>query len=231
MNYIIIPARYDSTRFPGKPLALINDLPMAVMTYRQCVKADGFDEVILLTDSKAIYDECTDYGITCALHQVEAENGTERIGKYADECLEESDLVVNVQCDEPLMDPSIPQRILFNLKHKNDAIWTAVRKIREGPEMYNIDVVKCHVKDGTIEPQDFGRVYIPGFDWVHIGVYGYSVKRLKEYVAKPTTVSERTYRLEQLRWMEPLYSITVSYNGIGVDRPEHIAMVEERLSA
>jgi 3-deoxy-manno-octulosonate cytidylyltransferase (CMP-KDO synthetase) len=229
VNYIIIPARYESTRFPGKPLALINDLPMVVMTYRQCEKVYSV-EVLVVTDSKAIYDECLDYGINCALHDTDADNGTERIGYYAAAFLEDSDLIVNVQCDEPLMDPSIPQRVLFNLRLKPDSVWTAVRKLHDGPEINNNDVVKCHVDDGKIHPQDFGRVYIPGFDWVHIGVYGYSVKRLKQYIQKPMSVSEKTYRLEQLRWQEPIACITVMYNGIGVDRPEHIAMIEERLS-
>lgn len=231
MNYIIIPARYDSTRFPGKPLALINDLPMAVMTYRACQEAGGFDDVILLTNSKAIYDECNDYGINCELHEVEAENGTERIGLYAATCMDEDDLIVNVQCDEPLMTADIPQRLLFNLKNKPGMVWTAARYMRGTTDMTSQDVVKCEVKSGFIHPQDFSRTYMPGFDWVHVGVYAYSVGRLREYVERGSTVSERTYRMEQLRWQEPLAAITVSYNGVSVDRPEHIAMVEERLKA
>jgi CMP-2-keto-3-deoxyoctulosonic acid synthetase len=97
--------------------------------------------------------------------------------------------------------------------------------------MSSVDVVKCHVKDGFIEPQDFGRVYIPGFDWAHVGVYAYTAGRLKEYVQKPPSVSEKSYRLEQLRWQEPLACFTVDYKGIGVDRPEDIKRVEERLPA
>jgi len=88
--------------------------------------------------------------------------------------------------------------------------------------------VKCALENGRIK--GFDRLYSPGYDWVHVGVYGYSGKNLKRYLELGESVSERTYRLEQLRWPEPLAAIEVDYNGIGVDRPEHINKVEERLA-
>jgi CMP-2-keto-3-deoxyoctulosonic acid synthetase len=136
--------------------------------------------------------------------------------------------VVNVQGDEPLMDPAIPQRLLFNLKNKPGWVWTAVRKATE-TEWGNMDIVKCSVRDGLAS--DFSRLGSTGLDYVHIGVYGYSGKRLKEYLSMKPAVAERDFNLEQLRWREPLACIMVDYNGIGVDRPEHIKMVEERLKA
>lgn len=221
-SYLIIPVRYDSKRFPGKALALINDLPMVVITYRAVEKAFGFDRVIVLTDSEKIHLECIGYGIDCVYQDVEAANGTERIAYYALNSLDDDDLVVNVQGDEPLMTADIPQRLLFNLSMKPGFVWTAVKKLDSPADMMSQDVVKCSLEKGFIS--EFSRPYKSGLNWVHIGVYGYQVKRLHEYLEKKDT----DYTLEQLRWGEPLAGITVEYTGFGVDRPIDILRVQER---
>ena len=138
----------------------------------------------------------------------------------------EDDVVVNVQGDEPLMVPEIPQRLLFNVQQRPERVWTAVRALK-AEEKDDRDVVKCLARDGEIE--NWSRYWSPGYEWVQVGVYGYTVKRLREYMAKAPVEAETALGLEQLRWGEPLACFTTEYDGVGVDRPEHIALVEERL--
>lgn len=228
MNYLIIPCRMDSTRFAGKPLALIDKVPMVIRTYDRCKAASGFDEILILTNSDEILFECQRWSRNCVLQDVTARNGTERIAMYARERITPGDLVVNIQADEPLMDPAIPQRLLLNLKIFDQFVWTAVRRPTPD-ELLSQDTVKCLVEKGTIV--DYSRLYVPGYDWAHIGAYAYSYDNLMGYLKAEEHFSEREAKLEQLRWSDPLHAISVDYHGIGVDRPQDIARVEARLTA
>jgi 3-deoxy-manno-octulosonate cytidylyltransferase (CMP-KDO synthetase) len=227
MNVLVIPARWGSTRFPGKPLAEIGGEPMVVRVWKRVRQCAGFDDVFVATDSEEIAGCCEAFGIDWVMTGKDCRNGTERCAEFA-EGMQDGDLIVNVQGDEPLMEPAIPQRVLFNLQNKPDRVWTAVRDIRE-EEKDNNDVVKCWVENGEI--RSFSRMYWSGQDHVHIGVYGYTVKKLREYVSKNPTGDEVWIGLEQLRWGEPLACVTVEYDGIGVDRPSDIQRVEGRISA
>jgi 3-deoxy-manno-octulosonate cytidylyltransferase (CMP-KDO synthetase) len=200
---------------------------MAARTWMQCDQAQGFDQVTILTDSTLIHLEMLKYGCECIVQDVQATNGTERIAYYVRDRYDESDLVINVQGDEPLMDPGIPQRLLFNLENKPGFVWTAVRPVRRG-ELEAADVTKCRECNGFVN--DWEREGKSWHNSVQIGVYGYTVGRLLEYLDRPQTDEEKRLGLEQLRWNEPLACITCDYRGIGVDRPEDIAKVEERLS-
>lgn len=229
MHSLLIPARYASKRFPAKMLAEINGYPLLWHTYNKVKDCNGFDEVVALIDSDKTMYACEKHRIRYAFTDQHVKNGTERCAEYASCRLKDDDLVVNVQGDEPLIDPSIPQRILFNLKNNPGFIWTAVRNIKNTAEMVSPDCVKCRVENGFAS--DFDRLYSPGLDYAHVGVYGYSVARLKQYLESKQTKQEIDLSLEQLRWSEPLACITVEYNGIGVDRPGHLELVKERLAA
>lgn len=229
MNVLLIPARYHSTRFPGKMLADVVGVPLVVRTYRQVMGCRGFNEVKVLTDDARIADACAVHGVPCAMTPAACRNGTERCAVYATDTLDDDDLVVNVQGDEPLMSPEIPNRLRFNLESAPGEVWTAARPLKTTEEMISIDTVKCDPCNGRIA--DFTRTYIPGYDCAHVGVYAYSVARLREYLDKGETIDERVYKMEQLRWGEPLACIMVDYDGIGVDRPEHLKTVLERLRA
>jgi 3-deoxy-manno-octulosonate cytidylyltransferase (CMP-KDO synthetase) len=227
MNVLVIPARWGSTRFPGKPLAEIAGEPMVVRVWKRVRQCAGFDDVFVATDSEEIAGCCEAFGIDWVMTGKECRNGTERCAEFA-EGMQDGDLIVNVQGDEPLMEPVVVQRVLFNLQHRPEWVWTAVRKVRVGEDQLR-DVVKCRVVDGRV--LGYVREAEPLAKHVHIGVYGYSVKRLREYAAKAQTQDEVDAGLEQLRWREPLACVMVEYDGIGVDRPSDIQRVEGRISA
>jgi 3-deoxy-manno-octulosonate cytidylyltransferase (CMP-KDO synthetase) len=227
VNYILIPARLESKRFPRKVIEPIDGWPMLYHTYHQCKKSKGFDRVLPLIDKRPTEHICQIYRMPYAWTEYTCKNGTERCAEYASRTYKDDDLVINVQADEPMMDPKIPEMLLERLKEKPDMVWTAARKLRDTVEMVSMECVKCFVIDETV--QEFSRLYIPGFDWAHIGVYGFSVRRLKDYLERRQTPSEIQDGLEQLRWNEPLGCIEVEYDGMGVDLPEHAKLVEEKL--
>ena len=227
MNLLVIPARWGSTRFPGKPLAMIGGLPMVVRTWRACRRAMVFDEVVVATDDVRVYDECQRSGCN-SIMTGECRNGTERCAEAAIKGygLADDELVVNVQGDEPLMDPVIPQRVLMNLKLRPERVWTAVRDLKLG-ELENPNIVRLQVRNE--KAWNFSRYDDLVSTHAHLGIYGYSVAKLREYSKKEPDLRETAEGLEQLRWSESLSCITVDYDGIGVDRAEDIARVEERL--
>jgi len=228
VNVLVIPARWGSTRFPGKPLALIKGVPMVVMVWGRVRGAKGFDRVVVGTDDDRVYDTCHRHEVDVVMTSEKCRNGTERCGEVANILrMKDDDLVVNVQGDEPLMDVSIPQRLLFNLKMRPELVWTAVRKIREGEDGKK-DVVKCQVRGGYVDL--FTRKNVKWGRHVHVGVYGYSAERLRQYVKRTPREDELKYGLEQLRWRESLACISCDYRGVGVDRPADINKVEELLS-
>ena len=224
MNHLIIPARYGSTRFPGKPLARICGVPMVVRTYQAVEKAIGFDQIFVLTDNVDIHMACLTYAVPVVLQEVEAANGTERIAKWAVGRFADDDIVVNVQGDEPMMDVGIVNRLRFNIEQKPELIWTVARTLREDEKDCR-DVVKCNIYAERI--WDWNRY--ENLEFAQLGLYAYTVKRLREYLEKAPTAEEQSEGLEQLRWGEPLACFVTEYNGIGVDRPEDVARVEERL--
>ena len=229
MNHLIIPARYGSTRFPGKPLARICGVPMVVRTYQAVQKAQDFDQIFVLTDNVDIHMACLTYAVPVVLQEVEAANGTERIAKWAVDRFADDDIVVNVQGDEPMMDVGIVNRLRFNVEQRPGFVWTVARWVKIG-ESNNRDVVKCFRNfEGGLSIESWSRDAKSCFDHVQLGIYAYTVKRLREYLEKPPTAEEQSEGLEQLRWGEPLACFTTEYDGIGVDRPDDIQKVEERL--
>ena len=226
MNSLLIPARYASKRFPAKMCALLNGMPLIYQTYLRVKDCQGFDEVKVLVEHINVMRRCEKYAIPYAVTERTCKNGTERCADYASVHLDDDDLIVNVQGDEPMMDPGIPQRLLFNLKNKPGFAWTAVRPIRK-EDCDNPNIVKCRESSGFVN--SFSREWKSYHNMVHVKVYGYSAKRAVEYMARRQTPDEIEQSLEQLRWNEPLAAITCDYDGIAVDLLEHIAMVEERM--
>lgn len=227
MNLLIIPARWGSTRFPGKPLAVIRGTPMVVRVWERVRGASGFDWVGVATDDERVGRCCEEHAVPFFFTSEGCRNGTERCAEVAvGNGLKDEDLVVNVQGDEPLMDVAIPNRILFNLSTRPDLVWTAARKIKDGEGGRN--VVKCQVRGGYVDL--FTRRDAKWGRHVHVGVYGYSVERLRQYVKRGPSEDEDKHGLEQWRWRESLGCIRVDYDGIGVDVPSDINKVEEILN-
>ncbi len=235
MNVIgVIPARYGSTRFPGKPLAVIAGRTLIERVYRQALLAD-LREVIVATDDRRILDAVQSFGGNVVMtgdHQ----SGTDRVGEAVRDV--RCNFVINIQGDEPLMDPRVINSVAFALSNNRWAdASTAVTRISRADDIDNPNIVKAvFTRDGRAlyfsrsripYDQDQGAVY-----YKHIGIYGYRRKFLKKFISLSKSSLESAESLEQLRILEHGYSMHVSvvrYDSISVDVPEDVQRIEEIL--
>jgi len=208
----VIPARYESTRFPGKPLVDICGKSMIQRVYNQCQKSNLLMKVVVATDDDRIYKHVHDFGgeavMTSKLHK----NGTERVNEAASLC-DEIDFVVNIQGDEPFIDPSQINALCKALLDNNAQLATLGKLIDNADELFNPNVVKL-VKTSSHKALYFSRSPIPyqrGLEkdeWLkkgkyikHIGIYGYRIDVLKEIIDLVPSELELAESLEQLRWL------------------------------
>ena len=243
---IIIPSRYASVRLPQKPLAIIAGLTMIERVYRQCKKASGIDAVYIATDHPAIADEANRFGAGVIMTSPEAPSGTDRVAEAAEKLdLEKENIVINVQGDEPLIDPVVITALADEMKnHPEVRVATPITPLKKVEELTNPNIVFV-VKDKNGNALYFSRHPIPfhrdmGFDSVfswpeqhlyfkHIGVYAYRAGVLKQFVALGESPLERAERLEQLRLLEagiPIRCVEVDYESVAVDTSEDIKRVE-----
>ncbi|MDH3254660.1 MAG: 3-deoxy-manno-octulosonate cytidylyltransferase [Acidobacteriota bacterium] len=208
-----IPVRYASTRLPGKPLVSIAGVPMIERVYRRVAKARGIERVVVLTDDERIARVVSDFGGDVEMTREDCVSGTDRIASVADRWA--TDAILNVQGDEPLIDPSSLEALATHLR-TNVADPVATLAAPAAPEeLTNPDVVKV-VTDLEGYALFFSRAAIPfarnprcATPLRHIGVYGYQTPSLLEIAACEPTPLERTEALEQLRMLENGFSIRV----------------------
>jgi 3-deoxy-manno-octulosonate cytidylyltransferase (CMP-KDO synthetase) len=248
-TYAIIPSRFGSSRFPGKPLALIACKPLVAWVVEAVGRARGFDEVLVATDDERIVRAVEEHGGKAVMTPSDLPSGTDRIacaartylgGDFADD-----DILVNVQGDEPLIDPALVEELAEKLKA--DARWsmaTAVTPLRSAADLAAKSVVKV-VLDRDGGAMYFSRAPIPcdrdgeadlssGLYVRHLGIYAYRGEFLKRYIAEPPCPLERTEKLEQLRalWMGARIAVvTTGDEGVGVDTPEDAVRVGKLLEA
>jgi 3-deoxy-manno-octulosonate cytidylyltransferase (CMP-KDO synthetase) len=235
----IIPARYASTRFPGKPLALIAGKPLLQHVVERCRKAGALSEVIVATDDARIADLA---GKFCRVEMTRADHpsGSDRIAEVAARC--PGDAVVNIQGDEPLIDPAVIDAVAGVLGREEMS--TAATAIRSPEEYDNPNVVKV-VVNAAGRALYFSRRTIPylraaasgsvseqlaAFPFLkHLGIYGYRRETLLRLVRCPVSPLEAAEKLEQLRALEngiPIAVVKVDYDSVGVDTPGDVARVE-----
>jgi 3-deoxy-manno-octulosonate cytidylyltransferase (CMP-KDO synthetase) len=202
----VIPARFESTRLPGKPLADIAGQPMIKRVYDRAV-ASGATQVIIATDDKRIETVCRQFGASVQMTATEHENGTDRIAEVAERLgWSDSLIVVNVQGDEPLLPPNLITQVAALLERKPDAaIATLVTPLHSDADWQDPNVARV-VVDRSGRALYFSRAPIP---WPreggrppalrHIGLYAYRVGSLKTIAATPPCELEQVERLEQLR--------------------------------
>jgi 3-deoxy-manno-octulosonate cytidylyltransferase (CMP-KDO synthetase) len=240
----IIPARYGSTRFPGKPLFPIAGKALLQRVVEQCQKARSLSEVIVATDDVRIAQAAANWcrvELTSPSHP----SGTDRVAQVAGRL--ECDGVVNVQGDEPLMEPGVIDQISAALEHA--PMSTAATPLRDPVEYENPNVVKVVVNQrGTA--LYFSRRTIPyvretalgptagqlaAFPFLkHLGIYGYRREILLRVVSHPVSPLESAEKLEQLRALDygiEIAVVTVDYETIGVDVPEDVTRVEQCLKS
>lgn len=237
----IIPARYHSSRFPGKPLVIIRDKPMIQHVYEQAKNAGQLDEVIVATDDSRIEKSVNDFGGNVMMTSTIHSSGTERCAEVLKKLKDSGnlfDVVINIQGDEPFIDPEQINLVASSFKTRNIQIATLSKKINDEMELFDPNVVKV-VSDINGNAIYFSRQTIPFIrgqksnDWKqlsthfkHIGIYGYQSTILEEIVVLKQSSLEKAESLEQLRWIENGYTIKVKETDIesfGVDVPEDLS--------
>jgi 3-deoxy-manno-octulosonate cytidylyltransferase (CMP-KDO synthetase) len=217
---VVIPARYASTRLPGKPLLDIAGKPMVIRVAEQANKS-GASSVVIATDFEKIIQVAASHQIQAVMTRVDHTSGTDRIAEVAQQLSwDDDDIVVNVQGDEPLIDPQLIQEVALTLGHSRHAVMaTACHAINDEAAMLNPNIVKV-VMDAEGHALYFSRSPIPYprddahkqsiKAHRHIGIYAYRVGFLKQYAELSVTELEQIESLEQLRVLYHGYKIAVT---------------------
>ncbi|HEY5909061.1 MAG TPA: 3-deoxy-manno-octulosonate cytidylyltransferase [Verrucomicrobiae bacterium] len=243
-NIGIVPARYASTRFPGKPLALIAGQPLIQRVVERCQQAKSLSEVIVATDDERIRSVARRF---CRVEMTSPDHpsGSDRIAEVAARL--SCDAVVNIQGDEPLIDPSVIDGVAQALEKAEMS--TAAAALTSAAQYDNPNVVKVVVSAAGLALY-FSRRTIPylrgaasssvseqlaAFCFLkHLGIYGYRRETLLRLVRFPVSPLESAEKLEQLRALEngiPIAVVKVDYDSVGVDVPDDVGRVEEMLRA
>jgi len=239
----VIPARFDSSRFPGKLLADLGGRPLIQWAYESVLRAARIDAVYVVTDSERILRTCLEFGAEVILDPTPQVCGSDRVAALARQV--EADLVINLQADEPMMDPGLVDALVERMEESGSAFASAVAPIRSMQDFLDPNVVKV-VLDAAGDALYFSRAPIPrprdveldpGGEWPeglvalkHIGIYAYRRADLLDMASAPRSPLEVQENLEQLRILQRGGKIRIiewNYHGIGVDTLEDL----ERLRA
>jgi 3-deoxy-manno-octulosonate cytidylyltransferase (CMP-KDO synthetase) len=236
---IVIPSRYGSTRFPGKPLVEIAGQTLIQRVYNRALAARRARAVWVATDDDRILEHVTSFGGKAVMTPSELRSGTDRIERALSSIEKEGghrfEHVVNVQGDEPLIDPAEIDRIIDTLQAEAVDVVTLATPITTDDELRNPDVVKV-VCSLTGDALYFSRAPIPHGALAaarrHVGIYGYQAPVLRRFAMLEPSPLEIEERLEQLRLLQNGFTIRVLETPkphLGVDRPEDVARVEAEL--
>ncbi len=234
----VIPARYASTRFPGKPLIDIGGKSMIQRVYEQCVKTSILSDVIVATDDQRIAEHVVAFGgkvmMTADTHQSGTDRCAEVVLKYDGKC----DAVINIQGDEPFIDPKQIELLASAFNDESTQIATLIKKISSEEEVRNPNVVKV-IANKYNQAIYFSRSPIPyrrnpGVEityFKHVGIYGYRKQILAEITQLSVSNLEQAESLEQLRWVENGYIIILKETDmetIAIDSPDDLAQVLDK---
>ena len=238
----IIPARYASTRFPAKPLALLGDKPIVQRVYEQVAKAVG--RVVVATDDERIYNAVVAFGGEAVMTSPDHKSGTDRCAEAYEKLNCKADIVINVQGDEPFIEPAQIETLIACFENKTIDIATLVKpfsaedsiEVLENPNSPKV------VLNSAGEAIYFSRSVVPYLrdiersEWLkrhifykHIGIYAFRAEILGKLTRLAPTPLERAEKLEQLRWLESGYKIgvgTTNIETIGIDTPEDLLNAE-----
>lgn len=247
MSFVaIIPARYASTRLPGKPLVDINGKPMVVHVLERA-RESGADRIIVATDNEEVMRAVQAAGGEVCMTRADHQSGTERLAEVVGKCgFSDDTVIVNVQGDEPMIPPAIIRQVAENLSIRNVGMATLAVPIHSAEEAFNPNAVKV-VMDAEGYALYFSRATIPwdrdrfalsretiGDTFLrHIGIYGYRAGFIRRYVSWQTSPLEQIEMLEQLRvlWYGEKIHVAVAsvVPGTGVDTPDDLERVREAL--
>jgi 3-deoxy-manno-octulosonate cytidylyltransferase (CMP-KDO synthetase) len=241
MEFIgIIPARYDSVRFPGKPLIDLGGKSMIVRTYEQVSRVKKLSKAVVATDDERIYQEVISAGGNAVMTARTHTSGTDRCAEALAilGCEPNNTVVLNIQGDEPFIQPEQIEELIACFDNSTVEIATLIKRIETEEMLHNPNVVKVVVAD-TGKALYFGRYAIPflrnisfgeAVFYKHIGIYAYRARVLNELVQLPPSSLEKAESLEQLRWLQAGYQIqtleTQYEDTIGIDTPQDLELWE-----
>ena len=231
----VIPARYSSTRLPGKPLKDICGKPMICRVWERASRAESVAEVIVATDDERILQAVEKYSGRAVMTRADHKTGTDRLAEVAEK-FPDADVIVNVQGDEPLIEPALIDELVAEFADDELQMATVATELTEADEMQNPNNVKV-VVDKNGNALYFSRSLIPyprnaGKSQVfkHIGIYAYRRNFLLAYAKMEPTPLEQSESLEQLRALENGYKIRVIKSDcrfVGVDTEDDLKLVNE----
>jgi 3-deoxy-manno-octulosonate cytidylyltransferase (CMP-KDO synthetase) len=237
----IIPARYGSTRFPGKPLALIHGKPMIQRVYERAVSATCLDKVVVATDDERISKVVSSFGGRFVMTSASHESGTDRCAEVLSKKPESFDVIINIQGDEPYISTDQIEQVADCFKDPKTELATLVKRISDKQELFNKNIPKV-VTDDNGWALYFSRNLVPfckeeeieqyishGLFLKHIGIYGYRAEVLPHLTMLSRPPIEKAESLEQLRWLHHGYRIrtaVTSSENLAVDVPGDIARLE-----
>lgn len=244
----VIPARFASSRFPGKPLTMIGNKSMIRRVYEQATKCSGLSRIIVATDDDRIFSHVRDFGGEVMMTSGNHRSGTDRIGEIITLLSAENntafDVVVNIQGDEPMLDPGQISMLLGCFADPVVGIASLMKAISSVEELFNPNVVKV-VSDKPGFALYFSRSPVPYLrgipeeEWLqngcfnkHIGLYAFRTGILEEITQLPESPLEISESLEQLRWLEHGYRIKMvatEYETIAIDTPEDLLKLTNNL--
>ncbi|WP_316842523.1 3-deoxy-manno-octulosonate cytidylyltransferase [Pedobacter gandavensis] len=235
----VIPARFASTRFPGKPLVDIQGKSMIRRVYEQALKATGLDKVVVATDDERIAEELKSFGGEYIMTGSEHQSGTDRCAEVARQ-LPGFDVLINIQGDEPFIDPAQIDLLVSCFADPEVQLATLIKEIHTEAELFNHNLPKV-ILNAKKEAVYFSRQTIPYLrnsekeNWLkahlfykHIGIYGYTASVLQEITQLPPSSLEIAESLEQLRWVENGYAIqtrVTAIETIAIDTPEDLKKI------
>lgn len=240
----IIPARFASTRFPGKPLIDISGKTMIQRVFEQCKKSKSLDEIIVATDDQRIFDHVESFGGKAFMTKVDHPSGTDRCQEVAAHFKGKFDAVINIQGDEPFIFPEQIDELASCFNDTNTEIATLVKPVTQAEQLSNAGFVMTAIDINGFAlyfsrfpiPFQKGR---PQEEWLkhhlyfdHVGIYGYKTEILEKICALPPSSLELAESLEQLRWLENGFKIKTQithYESYPVDTPEDLAKLPKNL--
>jgi len=242
----IIPARYASTRFPGKPLAVIGGKTMIQRVYDQACKV--LPEVFVATDDKRILDAVVSFGGRVIMTSHDHRSGTDRCSEAIDKIEKETgidlDVIINIQGDEPFIKPEQIRLLMSCFSDESVEIATLIRKAGEGEDLFNPNQPKVVISSSG-DALYFSRSTIPYFreadenEWSykhpyykHLGIYAYKKETLKKITLLQHSSLEKAESLEQNRWIENNFKIRTAvtlWESLGIDTPEDLERAKEFL--
>lgn len=231
----VIPARYKSTRFPGKPLVSICGKPMIYWVYQQAEKVKEFDSVYIATDDERIKSVCEEHNMKVIMTSDTHKTGSDRVAEVAAKV--DGDLFVNVQGDEPVIHPEMIRQVISIFLEDDSVYFGSLKKeITDPEEIQAYSTVKV-VTDDNGDAMYFSRSVIPSNCkdgqlarvFRHVGIYAYKREFLKTFSELEQSELELGEGIEPLRAMQNGYKMRLKeteYSSIGVDLPEHVEKVE-----